>query len=159
MGIKNKSSGELLRLTLICSLVSSLAVLLIPILGGAEKLRAVIVPIIFWAGLIAEQIMFRFFAKSIYNEKGKRELPGAVSFFKTEEGRKTDIVLIISLVLLILFTVIQKRESIIQYILIFIVILSFRLHSVFNGKYCRLWKKKGKKAKVERKDEEENASE
>lgn len=162
MWIKNKSSRELFRMTLIFSAASSIVVLAVPLLENAGKVRTVVLPLIFWAGLILEQVMFHCFAKSLNNEKGNRELPGAVAFFKTNAGRKADIVLIVSLVLFILLAAIQKDESIIQYILIFAAVLSFRLHAIFNGRNYRLWKSgqsSGGNSELKRKDEEERTGE
>ena len=161
MDLKNKSSRELFRLTLIFSAISSAVILAVPIMANAGKARKIILPLIFWVGFIMEQIMFRRFAKSVGGEKQRKNSPGVIAFFKTGEGKKADIVLIVSLVLFILFAVIQKDESIIQYILIFAAVMSFRLHAIFNGRYYRLWRsaKKSGRKNLKRKEEEEKTGE
>ena len=116
-----------LRLTLVSSLVSSVSILLIPLMKNALNVRAAVVPLIFWAGLAAEQIMFVSFKKSVSlvnSDKEKKGRVGAISFFKSKEGRAADIVFIVSLAALTVVTAVQRRESVIQYILIFAAVLS-----------------------------------
>ena len=129
-----------LRITLLFSLVSSLSIVMIPLMKNAQSVRAVGVPLIFWAGLISEQIMFLSFGKSVKKDGVKKGRIGAISFFKCKEGKIADIVFLVSAALLIIITAVQKSESLIQYILIFAAVLSFRCHAVFNGRVYEMYK-------------------
>lgn len=136
----------LINTAIVCSFVSSFALLSIIFIGTndvLDKIIKIIFPIIFWSGLIAEQIFIRksnAVRKEIENIGGTRKFqgkPGIINVWKTQYGAIADIVFIVSLLLLVVFMIIDIGEEFIQCILIFILVLSFRLHCIFNGQNFR----------------------
>lgn len=127
----------------VCSILSSVPILLIPIAKGNEKsgVFGIMIPAAFWLGLIGEQI-------SIWRANGcrktlekKRERypkrirgrPGVFSPFRTTEGAACDVLFLLGLIVFIVVALLHKGEGALQYVLIFCMVLSFRLHCIFNG--------------------------
>lgn len=106
-----------------------------------NKLFAVIIPVVFWLGLIGEQFfMWRadYYRKMLENKNGRyperiRGKPGIFSVFKTTQGAVADVLFLISLAVFAFFAFRKVGEGSLQYILIGFAILSFRLHCTFNG--------------------------
>lgn len=133
--------SRLVRYSLISSGVSSLAVLLC-IFGakGEQKILAIILPIIFWVGLILEQYFIwdanRLLRKIEKTNKVEKIhcLPGIVSIAKSQLGMIADCVFIGALIGFIVLHIGKWGEQHIQYILLFFIVLSFRVHCIANGK-------------------------
>lgn len=132
-----------ISLSVICSIISSISIALIPIEKSSEDNKAIvfIIPIIFWLGFIAEQFFIwraNHFRKVI-EKKGERYQkrirgrPGIISLFKTKEGIASDMLFLVCLIVLIVITVMNVGESRLQYIISTLLVLSFRLHCIFNG--------------------------
>lgn len=152
----NSSYGKyltLFRLSVLCSFISSLAVIFIALGAGENKMNTpkLVSALVFWIGLIAEQVLF-WRANSMrkkmlgLNKKTKKNI-GLLSVCKNKYAAVTDIVLAVSIVLLILFLIFGLFNNIVQYILCCIIILSFRLHCILNGENFSYIKKEeeGKK--------------
>ena len=135
-----------LTLSIIFSFVSSIAIIPSMFLGENEKSNLVIkivFPLIFWLGLGFEQYFFwksNNIRKEILSEGNYRKLNaklGMISFLQNKYGAIADLILIVSLIILILLTIIKVGEKSVQYIFIFLLVLSFRLHTILNGKNFR----------------------
>lgn len=148
---------HLIDTAIACSFVSSFALLSCIFIGMndiSDKIIGIVFPIIFWLGLIAEQILIwksNAVRKEIENIGKTRKFrggPGIINIWKNRYGAIADIVCLVSLLLLVLFLIIGIGEKTIQYILIFLLVLSFRLHCILNGQNFRykkyLEKRKGK---------------
>ena len=134
-----------LRIAQIFTLLSSLAVLLI-ILDVEESKEFIVMlaaSLMFWGCLIAEQIFLWNANKqrkqverrlSGYKAQG---LPGICSFFKTKLGLISDVLWAVSTVIYIILLAGNWGEKVAQYILLFLMVLSFRLHCIANGKNYR----------------------
>lgn len=147
---------HLINTAIVCSFVSSFALLSCIFIGMndiSDKIIGIIFPIIFWIGLIAEQVLIwksNAVRKEIENIGKTRKFqgrPGIINIWKNRYGAIADIVCLVSLLLLALFMIIGIGEKTIQYILIFLLVLSFRLHCIFNGQNFR-YKKFLEKRKV-----------
>lgn len=147
---------RLINTAIVCSFISSFALLSCTFIGMndiSDKIIGMIFPIIFWLGLIAEQILIwksNAIRKEIENIGGTRKFrgrPGIINIWKNRYGAIADIVCIVSLLLSVVFMIIGIGEKAIQYILIFLLVLSFRLHCILNGQNFR-YKKYLEKRKV-----------
>lgn len=139
----------------VLSSVSLLACLFIGFDDSSDKIIKIIFPLSFWVCLGFEQFLIRK-ADSLRKEIEKsgeyrkiRAKPGILSISKTRSGAIADLLLLISLLLLVLFVLTRLGEKVIQYILIFLLVLSFRLHCILNGKNFR-YKNYLAKRKVDR---------
>lgn len=147
---------HLTNTAIVCSFVSSFALLSYVFIGMndiSDKIIGIIFPVIFWLGLIAEQILIwksnavRKEIENIGKTRKFRGRPGIINIWKNRYGAIADIVCLASLLLLALFMIIGIGEKAVQYILIFLLVLSFRLHCIFNGQNFR-YKKYLEKRKV-----------
>lgn len=135
--------------SLVCSVISSLSIISCVFLGNGnttDNIISVLFPLIFWIGLAAEQIMI-WRANSIRRKKecelqstriNKGEITGVGVFspFKTKQGKAADICFLFSLIILIVLFFIRVDEKL-QFVFISILVMSFRLHCILNGKNFR----------------------
>lgn len=152
-----KDFSNKLILAIVASSVSSLSILTCIFIGENETLNTVlkmVFPLIFWVGLILEQLWI-FQANKIRIElekedkrKKPRLKPGIISIFQTEEGAKVDIAFAVSFLILIILMIFDIGTNVLQYIFIFLSVLTFRMHCILNGKNFR-YKKFFSKRKVE----------
>lgn len=143
--------------SIVLSVISSLSLLSILFLHKSELLDSilkVVFPIVFWLGLIGEQFFIwksNSIRKMIENSEKfpkSRSGIGLISFFKSEAGLVADVALIISFITLLILMLLGIGESVVQYLFIFLLVLSFRLHCILNGKNFR-YKKYLAKRKVD----------
>lgn len=128
------------RLAMISSFVSSLAVLFTIGEGNesARKILTIIASLIFWLGLVAEQLFIwranrqRKTLESSIQGRKMQGLPGICSFFKTRLGMIADVVLLLSVILFIVLS--GTENEVLQYIFLFFIVFAFRLHCTANGK-------------------------
>lgn len=148
-----------ISLSMCFSVISSVAVIFCVFVADdkeASKNLQIICPIIFWLGLLAEQVFIwtaNFIRKKTVVSVGKRKkqmLPGVVSFFRTAEGTIADILMIVFFTLLVILMIFKIGEEALQYIFICLLVLSFRFHCILNGKNFR-YKKYLVKRKVDKK--------
>lgn len=134
-----------LRASVLCSVLSSAAVL-ISIAGDDRPNNfavKILSPLLFWGGLIAEQILIWKSNKSRKaiesSQKGRKMqgLPGIFSFFKTKAGFAADVIFIFSVLIYLVLAVCNTGVKYAQYIFIFLTVLTFRLHCILNGKNFR----------------------
>lgn len=135
-----------LVLCLAGSAVSSMALLPAALVNSEGKYRALLIffALLFWLGLILEQISI-WKADGIMKTETRKEeqhprRSGFLSVAATPEGLIADIVFAISLVVLLVCLIFRFGESILQYVLISLLVLSFRMHCILNGKNYRYWK-------------------
>lgn len=143
-------------ISLAFSLISSLPVLLCildPKNDKDERILIFIASAIFWLGLIFEQLFIwlaNFQRKKQTGEKNQKvSHPGVISFFKSRLGRVSDITLIISVIAFIIMSAAEMSANVVQFIVLFFIVLSFRFHCITNGKnylYKPEKKKRGAKS-------------
>ncbi|WP_294953157.1 hypothetical protein [uncultured Eubacterium sp.] len=113
---------------------------------GNEKsylMIKIVFPLIFWLGLVAEQYFFwesNKIRKEILNKGNYRKLNakiGLISFLQNKYGAIADLIFFVSLIILSLLMIVKVGEKSVQYIFIFLLVLSFRLHTILNGKNFR----------------------
>ena len=141
-----KAFSNKLILAIIASSVSSLSILICIFIGENETVNTVlkiIFPLIFWIGLILEQVFISQANKMRFEleKEDKRKQPrmniGVISFFQTKEGAKADIAFAVSLLILIISMIFNIGTNVLQYIFIFLSVLTFRMHCILNGKNFR----------------------
>ncbi len=136
---KFSSQKILLIITVIVSVISSAVIAFVPLITNNENIGELlkkVIPLIFWIGVILEQ--FLLLLLRIINRKNIiKGMPGIISFFKNVYGKMADIVVIISLIVSFLLVTLNIGQAYIQYVLISMVILFFRLHAIFNGRVFR----------------------
>lgn len=144
--------------SIVCSCLSSislLAGLFTDLNQVTDIIIKIIFPLSFWVGLGFEEF-FIWKADSLRKEieyyedyRKIRGKPGVLSISKTKSGAIADLLLLASLLFFVLFIFTGFGEKVIQNILIFLLVLSFRLHCILNGKNFR-YKKYLEKRKVDR---------
>lgn len=155
LGIKKFSL--FVNLSIIASIISSVSIMACAFLGKSDNIDQVIkiiFPLVFWIGLLIEQYFIwnaNSFRKKLESEGKLRRIrgkPGAVSILQTEEGAIADLILVISLIVFVILLLFKIGKGFPQYLFIFFIVLSFRLHCIFNGKNFR-YKKYLAKRKVD----------
>lgn len=142
------------KLSLFFSVISSLPILLCILNPKSDKDERTVIFItsaVFWAGLIAEQafIWLANFQRKKLSDNKKGGYPGIISFFKTKVGKVSDIILIISVIAFIIMSTAEISVNVVQFIILFLIVLSFRFHCITNGKnysYKSEKKKRGAKS-------------
>ena len=142
------------------SVLSSLAVLLTVFSGIEKKYESIVVIIassVFWLFLLLEQL-YMWLANAVRKKLEKTEtvrkldgLPGVISFFKTPFGFVADVILVASVTVFAVLSIGGWGRNITQYIILFLIVFSFRWHSIANGKNYRykiLLKRRRKKHEV-----------
>lgn len=135
-----------ITISIVFSVISSVSIIAIVFLGKNElfdKVLSIVSPIIFWLGLIGEQFFIwksNSIRKSIEKSEEFRKHKsgiGIVSFARTEAGLIADVIFTISFITLLILIICSIGESNLQYIFIFLLVLSFRLHCILNGENFR----------------------
>lgn len=138
--MKRFSTQQILLITtIIVSVISSAVIAFVPFKPNNENISGMlrkVIPLIFWSGVALEQFMLLLLR--IINRKNIiKGMPGIISFFKNIYGKIADIVVIISLIALVVLVTLNIGPAYIQYVMISMVILFFRLHAIFNGRIFR----------------------
>ena len=134
-----------LNITIVFSVISSLSVI-IPMFKFSDEKNSVINivgPLVFWIGLALEQFCIwkaNALRKQILIARTNRRNNygiGLISFMKTELGFFCDLCLAISVIVYLILCIGKWGLNITQYIFLFLIVLSFRLHCIANGKNYR----------------------
>ena len=158
MRSKIRDFNLFVTLSIVFSVVSSASIIACIFIGTNEatnKILRLVFPIVFWLGLIAEQVFIwkanslRKYFEVTVKKRRIRMNPGIVSILQTEAGAIADIVFAVSLVVFVILMATGIGEKAIQYIFIFLLVFSFRLHCILNGKNFR-YKKFLAKRKVDK---------
>lgn len=158
MRSKIRDFNLFVTLSIVFSVVSSASIIACIFIGTNEatnKVLRLVFPIVFWFALIAEQVFIwranslRKYFEATVKKRRIRMNPGIVSILQTEVGAIADIVFAVSLVVFVILMATGVGEKAIQYIFIFLLVLSFRLHCILNGKNFR-YKKFLAKRKVDK---------
>ena len=142
-----KKHARLLMFSMTSSCISSMSLLLcIFAVKSDSPIYFFVIPIIFWLGLIAEQLSFwiaNSVLKKIITEEKPRRIHnnfGIISLMQTDLGSIADIVFVASLVIFIILALGGWGKQVFQFIFLFLMVLSFRIHCIANGK--NYWYKK-----------------
>lgn len=157
MGELKRKHTVLFISSLVCSVISSLSLLAAILVNSEGKNKEILIAfgLVFWIGLILEQVLFwranRLMRIAITKDRRRiRGKPGIISLSTYIEGLVVDAVFIISLIAFVVCTAFSLGESLMQYVLICLMVLSFRLHCFLNGRNYKY--KKLKERKVDRKN-------
>ncbi len=140
-----------------CSVLSSLSLLATVMANSEGENKAILVAcaLLFWIGFLLEQFFFwranRLMRSAITKDRchtlGK---PGVISLSTYTEGFVIDVVFILSSIALMICILVGLGEALMQYVLICLVVLTFRLHCFLNGRNYKY--KKTKEIKVDSKN-------
>lgn len=126
-----------------------------------QRVMTYIIAFLFWASIVFEVLLAcwsdrerRKLERHLYRSKEiKQSLSGVFSFFKNKEAMVTDIVLFISVLSLGIIIWMHVKTSWIIISVVSILIFSFSLHSVLNGRNYRYLKELKNNVKEQTKDE------
>lgn len=137
--IKNKKRhAHLLKIAMIFSTISSASILLCTLAETIENsVFLFIIPIVFWGGLVIEQILFWQANKLLKLKNNRIQEIGLFSFGKTKLGLIADYTLGVAVVLYSVFFICGWGEQGIQFFLLFCIVLAFRMHCIANGRNYR----------------------
>ena len=135
-----KEHRILLVASAVFSVLPSLAIPFIVFsLNDNTKPVQIMISLLFWLGLIGEQVCFW-----LANSRLKKLIPfiksrfkpkiGLISPFSTSIGAIADIAFAVSFIAFVILCVFEIGKDNIQSILLFLLVLSFRLHCILNGK-------------------------
>jgi len=141
---KRKQHEQFLYSSLLCSLISSMAVLLcVPAEISKSEMYVNFIPIVFWIGTILEQL-FMWNANITYKRLVRiddtpkdNDRIGIISIGKTRLGKIADLAFVISIIVFLILYIGRWGKENIQFILLFFIIFSFRVHCITNGKNYR----------------------
>lgn len=143
--------------SLVCSVISSLSLLAAILVNSEGKNKEILIAfgLVFWIGLVLEQILFwkanQLMKIALLKDRRRiRGRPGIISLSTYMEGFVVDIVFVVALISLVVCMAFGFGETLMQYILICLMVLSFRLHCFLNGRNYKY--KKLKERKVDRKN-------
>ncbi len=154
MSGSERQHARLLNCAMVSSVISSACLMAAMLVNteGKNQIPLLIFGVLFWVGLALEQIFFWRSWKLMKEVdcKRKKRLKGRVGILSigaTTEGFAADIVFALALLTFILCEIVKFEESVLQYLLICVIVLSFRMHCILNGKnyrYRKINKKKGR---------------
>jgi len=128
-------------ISLVNSVVSSLSVLAAVFVNteGKNKVVLIVFASVFWITLVLEQVFFwkadRIMKELVRLENRKlRSKVGIFSIAASGAGLVADVIFAVSLIALIICAGFSIGEELLQFILICLMVLSFRLHCFLNGK-------------------------
>lgn len=151
--VKRFKSAFCLSVIAVC--VSTIALLLISFadMNGNifEKVISYIAGLLFWSGLIMEQVFFykaNSLMKLIEKRLLKNKMPayknaqiGIISFFENREAIIADITLLLSTIFLVILSICRIKDSWLIPIGVAIMFFSFNMHCLLNGKNYKYIKK------------------
>lgn len=103
----------------------------------------ILTSVIFWTGLLCGTVLYVIFSKKCKkwyeNNKGNKDIYkekrlGLISFFSNRLAIAADICLIISILLFVVLMIFTDRTSYFCYIAIMLLVFSFTMHCILNGK-------------------------
>lgn len=100
--------------------------------NGFTKVLGYLLPSVFWAGLVIGVIMQVVISVKLKGKANNRV--GIISFFKNKYALIFDILMIISFIVTLILMIL-KINNFAAFLAISLMIFSFELHCVFNGKY------------------------
>lgn len=139
----------LLKVSIGCIILSSLAFACIPLCSSAEssfgKACSIIIACVFWGGLILGQVFFwranegrkSIQQRAFKSRRLKNASIGLVTFGTSKEAKICDITFVISLFASIAFNFFKVRLNWLVIFSLAVLILSFNLHCILNGKTYR----------------------
>lgn len=135
---------SLLKLSVVSSIISSLSLLpcaFLKVNESFDKVATIVFPILFWLFFALEQGFF-WKANSLYKksnsavEKAKRKCPGIFLMFRNKYAKVFDVIMILSFILCVVFAFFDGLKTL-NFIFALLLILSFRLHCIFNSRIIR----------------------
>lgn len=158
-----KKGRLLIALSIVCAVVSSMVLLLVPFSNaysdGLQKVLVYIIAAVFYACLFTEMGLMIYAGKIrrkiIAVRKPRRKMafrPGIISFISNKYAFFSDLVLLLCTITLIVIVCFHLEQSGLVITTVSFFILSLSFHSIFNGMNYRFYfcsNKKGDKRNEE----------
>ncbi len=139
MNKRAEHPGVLLGAIVICLLMSSICILIVPLAHNRDELT-MICSCVFWLGIVFGYglLIYVGIKRRKYSESGGHRHIGIITFFRNAPARLIDGLWIAS-VLLLIVSVLTGRimQGYIQFVLAFLVVFLFHMHCFFNGENFR----------------------
>ena len=149
-----QSHATALRLAILFSVLSSLSLLAGILTNDYKSTQAIriICGMFFWGCLVLEQVFFWRADRMMKAADGKqaartRGKPGILALPTDPVGKIVDGAFLLFLIVLLVCMLFQWGETVLQYVCVCILVLSFRLHCFLDGKNYRYIKIQKRKAK------------
>lgn len=137
MGCCMKKSMTLLKISIIMLFVSTIAIILTPLTDynamGGKKFFSVFISFVLWIGIITGYIYLIFFYRGMQKSEKKGRI-GVISFFSNRYSVFIDLIFILSLILIVVFAIINFRNTFVFSLLFGVIFISANLHCIFNGR-------------------------
>lgn len=157
--IRKSTIGRMMGLYLFFTALLAATFLVMPFSVEAESsVPVIIVGAVFWAGflfsvifLILTLVMYKKWHKREHGDEiPKKRLPGVLRFFRNIYASLADGVFIASTISFIVLMFTRYDGAYVVYVLLFLMIVSFSLHSILNGNIYNEIKNKKQKLKGEK---------
>ena len=152
MSVTKQKHAVLFAFAMVFSVISSLSLMAAMLVNNEGKNKGILVTfgLLFWFGLILEQVLFwkanRLMKIAVAKERRRiHGAPGILSLSTCPEGLAVDIAFGVSLIAFIICITFGIGEMLLQYIVICLMVLSFRLHCFLNGRNYKYKKLKERK--------------
>lgn len=136
-----KEKTGMLRGALLMLTISSVTIMLLPAFYPGINESSVLPPILgrimLWFGMITGYLLLIIFYLKQKNSNKKEKLKGKIgiiSFFSNKYGFFADVVLILSVILIIIFAILQAESMVLFSVLFGLVFISAHCHCIFNGR-------------------------
>lgn len=133
--MKRNNIIKFVLMSIICFSASSIMIALFYFIDIQNnfffKFLGYFLPALFWV-CIACAVVFQILLRTKYKVSGKKF--GLITFFKNKFAIIADIIMILSLIVTVII-VIMNATSFISFIVIAILLFSFEMHCILNGKY------------------------
>ena len=143
MKSRRRAARILNNISILCFVISSLIMVLMPLTGNSNRPAVAYIPgIVFWLGLLGGVLFYslsvwKLKSSDTYRRFEEERRIGALSPGATPEGLIADILFIPSLILSIAGTFFLRLPDILMVAAMWIAILSLYGHFILNGKVYR----------------------
>lgn len=116
--------------------------------NDSNNTKTLVLGILFWVSALIGYISIIIaskFQKQCINEKNKKHIRknkrvGLITFFSNVPAKISDIIFIFSFILFVIINLTDLRFAYFAYIILFILVLSFNMHCLFNGRIYKFIK-------------------
>ena len=130
--MKNRKNIFIQFIAAVCSLfVSSACILFVPAVYSRSTVT-LICSAVFWMSLIIGYILI-FIIHRKDNQKKIRRRVAIITFFRNPPAKVADVAFIVSIVAVFTIGVLKIQIGYLQYVLYFIMVFSFHMHTLFNS--------------------------
>ena len=142
---RKRSGKRLMILSILGFFVCALSALLLPLSVAAGRQLSVIgllVGILFWVGLLGGIVLFFMSWLKVKSDRGYLTLKtesrwGLISFFRSGPAATADVLCIVMIIATVVGNLLPVFPYVLNAVIIFILIFTFCLHCILNGRVFR----------------------